>query len=332
MTTYYITGITGHLGRNLVKVISSLPFTKIVGLVLTNDNSPKFDEEVTLVEGNILDFNSLDKFLNTERSDTNYLIHCAGLISTVKKDADKIYKINVDGTKNVLDRAIANKIDKFVYVSSVDAIKKPPIGEPVVEPDGFNPDDVIGAYGKSKAIAASYVLSKKEEIHVMSVHPSAMLGPNDYFKGPINDTFVSFMKGRLKVIPTGAYDLVDVRDVAQGIVYSLDTGKNGECYILSGHFSKEHDMINTFSEASGKGSYWFILPAKFVKVFIYIYEGFMAIIRKKPKLAAYSIDCLLQNCRYNSNKAHTDFGYIAREGKETFKDTLEWIKEVKWIK
>ena len=87
MTTYYITGITGHLGRNLVKVISSLSFTKIVGLVLSNDNSPKFDEEVTLVEGNILDSNSLDKFLNTERSDTNYLIHCAGLISTVKKDA-----------------------------------------------------------------------------------------------------------------------------------------------------------------------------------------------------------------------------------------------------
>lgn len=337
MNTYFITGGTGHLGRSIIlEILSRTKEDKIVCMTLPSDNYVPFidpNNQISYVKGNILNKEDVDKFLSTSRGDKNYLIHCAGLILIYKKKDPKVYEVNINGTKNMMDSALAKKIDKFIYISSVDAIKKPPKGEVVKEPDTFNEEDVEGVYGKSKAIATNLVLSYNEKgLKTFSIHPSALFGPNDYYKGPINSALTKFYNGKLKAIVTGGYDLVDVRDVARGIVNSLDLGKENNSYILSGYQLKIKELIKLSSKVTGKSSYKICLSAKFVKIFAPLLELFYKIRHKKPLFTAYSMDCLHQNYNYTNAKAKRELNYSLTPLENSLKDTFSWIEERKWKK
>ena len=154
MITYYVTGASGHLGHNVIFSIKSyhhlhqIEDYRIVIFSLPNDKYLDFDEQlnekIEIVYGNILNKDDCLKFLSVSKGDKNFLIHLAGLISIYKKKDDKVYNVNINGTKNLLDASLTNKIDKFIYISSVDAIKKPSKKEIVKEPDSFNEKDVKG--------------------------------------------------------------------------------------------------------------------------------------------------------------------------------------------
>src|SRR5574344_418822 len=255
MITYYISGATGHLGRNIILQLLLKNDCRVVAFVLPNDKHRFFgdigEEKITFVEGNLLEKEDVDKFLKTKIGDINYVIHFAGLITIYKKFEEKVYNVNVNGTKNMVDCSIKHKVDKFIYISSVDAIPKPKKPLEVVEPISFDENKVTGCYGYTKAIASQYVLdANKKGLKALTIHPSALLGPNDLFGGPINLALTMFAKGKLNAIVTGGYDLVDVRDVASGIIKAIDKGTPGEAYILCGTQISIKGLINLSSEVT----------------------------------------------------------------------------------
>lgn len=341
MITYYITGASGHLGHNVIFAIKSYHQEnlnedyRIVVFSLINDKYLDFGEDlnkkITIVYGNILNKEDCLKFLSTLKGDKNFLIHLAGLISIYKKKDDKVYNVNINGTKNLLDASLLHKIDKFIYISSVDAIKKPPKNEIVKEPSSFNENDVKGVYGKSKAIATNLVLSYNAlGLKTLSIHPSALFGPYDYFKGPINRALSQFYNNKLKVIVTGAYDIVDARDVAKGIINSVYLGKENNSYILSGYRLEIKDLINLSSKLTNKPSYLLCVPSSIVKLVAPILELHTKIHHVKPLFTAYSMDCLHQNSNYSYKKAHDELNYSPRELNTSLTDTFEWIKKQNW--
>lgn len=341
MITYYVSGASGHLGHNVIYEIKSYHQKhlnedyQIVVFSLPNDKYLDFGEDlnkkITIVYGNILNKDDCLKFLSTSKGDKNFLIHLAGLISIYKKKDDKVYNVNINGTKNLLDASLLNKIDKFIYISSVDAIKKPPKNELVKEPTTFNENDVKGVYGKSKAIATNLVLSYNNlGLKTLTIHPSALFGPYDYFKGPINRALSQFYNNKLKIIVTGAYDIVDARDVAKGIINSIYLGKENNSYILSGYHIEIKDLINLSSKLLNKPSYLLCIPSSAVKLVAPILELHTKIHHIKPLFTAYSMDCLHQNSNYSYKKAHDELNYSPRELNESLLDTFNWIKNQNW--
>ena len=105
----------------------------------------------------------------------------AGIVALDNKDYDRVMKVNYEATKDLVDLAIKNKVKKFVYVSSVEAIykKKHSISK---EPVEFYPEKIKLAYGKSKALSSRYVYDKikNEELNGIILYPSAVFGPRDY--------------------------------------------------------------------------------------------------------------------------------------------------------
>lgn len=327
MITYYVTGISGHLGRNIALEILKQKDVQIVGLVLPHEKIVSFnDNRVSFVKGNILNKEEIRAFYQTKRSAVNYVIHAAGLISIYKKKDPLVENVNVLGTKYALDTALECKMDKFVYVSSVDALKWEK-NKIISEPSSFNKKDVIGVYAESKAEASQYVLSKKDNIWVSIVMPSALVGPFDYLKGPLNYVLYKYLIGKLKVIVTGGYDLVDVRDVASGIVSSLNINESGHSYILSGEKIKISSLIKLCNEITHSGSYRFIFPTWLVKIFAPFLELIYKLKGKKPLFTAHSMTCLKANPTYSHTKAEQMLGYTSRPLIETLKDTFMWIDE-----
>ena len=328
MKTYYITGITGFLGRNIVKEIyKDHPKANIVGFVLPYDNHRDLPGNITYVEGNILNQDDVRKFLSVE-GDEKILIHAAGRISVYKTGDPLTMDINVDGTKIVTDLAKELGFKKMLYISSVDSISRRIGNEPIYEQERYDEHKVIGVYSKSKAISNNYVLDQADEnFEVVIICPSAIMGPNDPFGAPINTAIRKAITNKLPAVTKGGYDIVDVRDVARGIVDLIQKGQNKESYILSGHYVSVKDLMGMASEISGAKKVNFTVPFWLIKCISPFIELHAKIHNKKPLFTGFSMDCLKQNSNYCHDKMTDLTGYNPLTIKESLTDTINWMRE-----
>ena len=331
MKTYYITGITGFLGRNIVKEIyRDHPTAEIVGFVLPNDTHRNIPANIKYVEGNILNKDDVKKFLSVE-GDEKILIHAAGRISVYKRGDPLTTAINVDGTKIVTDIAKELGFKRMLFISSVDAITRRMGNEPIYEQERYDEHKVVGVYSKSKAIANNYVLDKADDkFEVIVVCPSAIMGPNDPFHAPINEAIKKAITNKLPAVTKGGSDIVDVRDVARGIIDLIQKGQNKESYILSGHYISVKDLMGIASEISGAKVVKFTVPHWLIKCIAPFIEIIAKLRKKTPLFTGFSMDCLSQNSNYNHDKMTLLTGYQPMEIKKSLEDTIKWMQETNY--
>ena len=330
MKTYFITGISGFLGRNLTIELLKQKDVRIVGLVLSNEKNLEFYEQhdnITLVRGNILNKDDVVKFLSTPNSGDKYLIHTAGKISVYKKNDPITTEINVVGTRNVIDACIDKGFKKVVYVSSVDSVPKRKGNNVIYEPEKYDINLVDGVYSKSKVEANNIVLDavKSNNLNACIVLPSAIMGPNDPFNAPINSAIKRFLNDKLPAITKGGYDIVDVRDVAKGILQIIEKGRSGESYLLTGHYVTVKELIEEAAKVANKKPVKNKVPHFAIKAVSPFIERHAKRHNKAPLFTGFSMDCLVQNSNYSYKKANEELGYSPRPLEETMKDTIEWM-------
>lgn len=326
--TYLITGVTGHLGLTLAKILTAAG-EKVRGLILPNDSlRDHVPKQVDLFIGDVCDKHSLRSFFAAEDNSPRILLHTAGIISISSRFDEKVHEVNVNGTKNVISLCEETGVSKTVYVSSVHAIAEPPDGQTIYETTNFTPKQVIGLYAKTKAEATSLVLdAAKNGLNAIVVHPSGLLGPNDYGRGHLTQLLLDYESGRLTAYVDGGYDFVDVRDVASGILSASLNGVSGECYILSGKFFKVRDLIHAFQNAVGKRRAKTCLPMWFVRLTAPLCECYYRLRKQPPLFTSYSLYTLRSNANFSHEKAEKFLNYHVRPLEETVKDAVEFLRE-----
>jgi len=332
MRTYYITGITGFLGRNIVsELLKKEPDATIIGFVLPNDIHCDLPGNVSYVEGNILNPEDVNKFLSVPTKNEKVLIHAAGRISVYKRGDPMTMTINVDGTKIITDAAKELGFKRMLFISSVDAVSRRKGKEPIFEQSRYNEKEVVGVYSKSKAIANNYVLDQaNDDFEVIIICPSAIMGPNDPFHAPINDAIKKAITNKLPAVTKGGYDIVDVRDVAKGTIDLIEKGQNKESYLVTGHYVSVKDLMGMASEISGAKKVTFTVPFWLIKSISPFIELFAKIRKKKPLFTGFSMDCLAQNSNYNHDKMTKLTGYNPLTIKESLIDTISWMRETNY--
>lgn len=332
MKIYYITGISGFLGRNLTMKLLDMKDVHIIGFVLPNEKNLEFYEQyenITLVRGNILNREDVDTFLSYPSKGDKYLIHAAGRISTYRHNDPLTLKVNVEGTRNIIESAVSKGFKKVVYVSSVDSVAKRKDNDTIYEPDIYDIDKVDGVYSKSKVLANNIVLEavKNHNLDACIVLPSAMMGPNDPFNSPINLAIKKFLNDKLPMITKGGYDIVDVRDVSDGIISALEKGKAGESYLLTGTQISVKDLIGVAAKVSNKKPVTKCVSHFLVKLVSPFIEMDARCKKKTPLFTGFSMDCLMQNSNYSSQKAEAELSYKVTSIEETMEATIEWLKQ-----
>lgn len=328
-TTIYITGLSGFLGQNLILELKKIKGIHIVGLFLDSEDASSYsDKGIEIVRGNILDIKSIDAFLNVGRNKKNIIIHMAGRISIFKYGDKLTTKINYEGTKNMVDAAIKNKIDRFIYISSVDSLSVIKKGNSVIkEQDYYDIDKVEGVYSRSKVLANNYILDavREKDLDAVILCPSGFFGPNDPFLSPINLAIKKFINGKMPALINGGYNLADVRDVAFGIANSIFKARKGESYILAGSYIKITDLMGAVAELTNKKKIKIIIPHLIIKIIYPFMFIFSKITRKKPLFTPFSLDCLSRNSNFCNDKSVDELGYKITDIKTTIKDTVTWM-------
>ncbi len=240
---YVVTGAGGHLGSTIMKVLESLQL-EAYGLVLYGEKYRDSDT-AHYVEGDVRDISSLRALFENTKDREVYVIHTAGIIDISEKGSPAIYDVNVNGTKNMLALAREYGVKRFLYVSSVHAIPEKENYGVIGEVESFSPNEVVGVYAKTKALATQAVLDAGAQgLDVVVVHPSGIVGPDDTSGNHLVQLITDYLRGALPACVDGGYDFVDVRDVARGCLQALDKGKSGSCYILSNRHYEICEMLN----------------------------------------------------------------------------------------
>jgi dihydroflavonol-4-reductase len=251
------------------------------------------------------------------------------MVSVNPDYSQKLMDINVGGTKNIIDTCLRHKeCQKLVYVSSTGAIPELPKGRKIMEAEEFDPDQVVGCYSQSKAMATQAVLdaAKNDGLNACVVHPSGILGPGDYAVGETTGTVIQIVNGEMPAGIQGSFNLCDVRDLAHGCIMAADKGRKGECYILGNREVTLEEFSRILSKESGCKPLKFFLPLGAANFFAKIMEKRAKKTGKKPLLTTFSIYNLARNNTFDYTKAANELGYKVRSYEETLRDEVVWLK------
>lgn len=319
-----ITGGKGYVGYALVKELADRG--EKMRLLLRSD-SPVFDGiDCEKIMGDVCDMDSLEKAF--EGAETVY--HVAGVVDISGTKDKQVFKVNVEGTKNVVAACKKAGVKNLIYVSSVDAVHVDDDMEVIREVSHFDPEILEGAYAKSKATATQYVLdSADENLKVCAVHPSACIGPYDNNRTSSMVTVINlFSKGFFSLtFDFGGYNFVDVRDVAKGMVAAAEKGRNGECYFLCGKAYTLDEFMGALAKVCGKKHPKVVIKKKYVDTIIPAFEKIFKAANLPPVVNEYAIRKICENCKFSYEKAEKELGYSSMPLEDSLRDTIKWLKE-----
>lgn len=327
---YLVTGAAGFLGGTVVRQLIEKG-GEVRAFVLPNDKAAKYlPKEAQIIEGDLCDINSLEKFFTVPEGKETICLHIASIV-TVNPDYNaKVMEVNVEGTKNIIKMCEKhNECKKLVYCSSTGAIKELPKGQKIKEVENFNEKDVIDCYSKSKALATQAVLDavRNDGLNACVVHPSGILGPIDYAIGETTKVQLQIIKGEMPAGIAGSFNLCDVRDLADGIIKAIEKGRKGECYILANDEVSFKDFSRMIAKEANVKPIKMFLPIKFANFLAKILERQAKKKGTRPLMTTFSVYNLARNNDFDYTKAKEELGYRTRPYKETIHDEVIWYKE-----
>jgi nucleoside-diphosphate-sugar epimerase len=252
-----LTGGTGLVGAHILlqlcienKEVKALKRKdsnlKVVRNVFKHYQKKELFEKIYWVNGDILDLVSLEDAIE----DCDEVIHSAALVSYQAKDAQQLMKVNVEGTANLINTALQQKINKFGYLSSISTLEKNN-GKLISESNHWKTDLNKTAYAKSKHLAEQEVWrGHAEGLDVVIINPSVILGPGNWAKGS-SQMFQKVDKG-LKYFSPGGTGYVDVCDVVKSLIFLMENDYLNERYIINSENLKYRDLFNWISESLDK--------------------------------------------------------------------------------
>ena len=265
---YLVTGAAGFLGSNVCRQLLDRG-DQVRALVLPNDPAIKYvPEEVEVIKGDLCDAASLEPFFAVKDGVTTICIHVASMVTVNPDFSQKLVDVNVGGTKNIIEKCLEHpECKKMVYVSSTGAIPELPKGQNISETTDFDPDKVVGWYSRTKAMATQAVLdaAKNRGLNACVVHPSGILGPNDFAVSETTGTLIKIINGEMPIGMQGSFNLCDVRDLAFGCIAAADKGLKGECYILGNEEVTLKELCQLLQKDLGCKGIKFYLPLGLAK-------------------------------------------------------------------
>lgn len=322
-----VTGATGHIGNVLVRQLYHQKGNDYRIRVLIPPGETLEPLKDTIVETAVCDVTDYNSVIKNIRG-ADVVFHLAGVISIVNGRQELLQRVNVQGTKNVLNAAIAENVRKVVYVSSIHAFAEPPDGGVINEDTPVDPFRVLGEYAKTKAEATLCARKAAEEgLDVVIVHPTGVIGPYEFKNSHTGAMLKGVMKKRYPMKICGKYDFVDVRDVAAGIILASEKGRTGESYILGGNSITVGELFEIVARLCGLTPPRFNAPIWLVKSVAPVAELWSKIRKTTPTLTPYALKTLFSNSNISSEKARRELGYAPRPISATLADFVRWARK-----
>lgn len=323
-----VTGSTGFLGSHLVEGLTQAGHQ--VRALFRNtsrlDALQGLDYQAAI--GDLLDPASLQAAL----AGVEWVFHPAAVADYWKKGQDVLYRVNVEGTRNVLDAALQAGVKRVVFTSSAGALG---LGCACQDPQTridesylFDLPPKHFPYGHSKHLAQGIVAEYVAQgLDVVTVNPVIILGPRDlnFISGSL---IKEVYRRRVPFIPPGGNAYVDVTDVVSGQIAAAERGRAGERYILGAVNLRHQEAMWTVAEVVGVRLRRPRLPRWALRPLAGAVDAFNAVWPGTPPVDGNQIR--LSGCYlyFDWNKAERELGWRACVSfAQMVRRTFEWYKQ-----
>lgn len=320
----FVSGATGFIGIQLVKRLLEEGHT--VHALFRSESKADLIRlpGVRLFKGDILDPGSLDLAL----AGCEEAYHAAAFAGVWTRDREQVFRLNVEGSLNVVNAAGRQGIRRLVLTSTAGILgpsKKEAVHESSPTPDSFFTD-----YEASKFQLEQKLLGRTAgNPEVVIVNPTRVFGPGSLSESNgVTRMIKQYVEGKWRFIPgngrsSGNY--VFVEDVITGHLQAMKKGKPGERYVLGGDNISYLQLFSYVREASGvrkrlyKVPFWIMLSAAGLMT------GISRISGRPPLIVPNLVRKFTHNWIVSSNKAINDLGYQPREVRSGIQQTVQWI-------
>jgi nucleoside-diphosphate-sugar epimerase len=311
---YFVTGATGFVGSALVKKLREQGH-EVHALVRNPDKAKDLQAlGVKLFKGDVTDKESMREGMQS----VDGVFHVAGWYKIGARDKSDGARVNIQGTRNVLELMQELNIPRGVYTSTC-AINSDTHGEVVDENYRFIGKH-LSEYDRTKA--AAHDLAKEfiaKGLPLVIVMPGLIYGPGD--TSTLRDNIISFLKGQLPALPDQAGNCwAHVDDIVQGHILAMEKGRIGESYIIAGERYTFTEAFKLASEITGKTAPR-TMPHRMFHVMSVMFKPFDAMM--PPTYTSEGLRVIAGVTYMGDNsKAKRELGYRPRPFREGWGETL----------
>jgi dihydroflavonol-4-reductase len=318
-----VTGATGFVGSNIAAALAARgDQVRVLRRTASRLDALKgVSIEFTL--GDILDPDSLLAAMQ----DCEVVFHVAATSQYWRSSRETIYRVNVEGTHNVMQAALATGVGRVVHTSSVAALGYPPRGGTADESQVFAPELSWWPYGHSKRLAELEVAKAVEKgLPAIIVNPTIVIGPRDinFVSGSL---IRASARGQLRVVPPGGSNMVHVDDVVAGHLAAAESGQIGERYILGGENLSHWDAAVTIASVTGGPRPWMVLPYWTLGPLARIIDTFNVLSRRPPLVAGEQVLLGGETFYVDNSKAVHELGLPQTPFRQAAADAYAWYRE-----
>ena len=317
----FVTGGTGFIGRHVVQHLIDRGYD-VTCLVRRPENATDLrDVGATIVQGDITHRDSM----RAGMTGADVVFHCAGWyeIGLSPSAAQRMERINVDGTENVLGLAVELAVPKIVYTSTAAVLGN--TYSVVVDETHQRDSPFDSAYDRTKyqahQVAERYI---SQDAPIIIVLPTGVYGPGDH---SMIGTFLRLLLRRMVPLMPGAdtgFSFVYVDDVARGHVLAAEKGQAGQSYVLGGDVMTVGDAMQVIARLAGVPAPLLLLDSRLIAPLRPLVTWLERFVPLPSVVSSEMLNTLGSTWWVTSAKAERELGYTHRPIEEGMAETVTW--------
>ena len=320
-----LTGSTGLLGKHLKNRFLELGYKLLCPIRSQPASDPTPSEALQYISYQDLFHLALD---NNDRS---IIVHCAGLVSYEKRDKQALFDTNKGLTKELGTWALKQKVDKFIYVSSISTLGRTTKEQLVTENMERDRSLFITNYGLSKLAGEEAIKELSNSgLDYIILNPSVIIGPSELHRSSLS--LFKYVIDQKPFYTKGLINYIDIRDLSNAIEKLIESQIRNEQYIINGGYIDYGQFFATIAKYLNLKAPSIRVPLYLVRIGAILENSYSKLIRKSPTLSIETAKMAGKAYIYSAEKFNKDFNMPYHSLNESIEFTTKKLQELGEIK
>jgi len=328
-STTLVTGGAGFIGSHLVHHLllegNSVRVLERPGAPA--DHLPL--DRIELIHADIRDRDAVRKASRGCR----FVYHLAANPNLWARRRGQFRQVNYLGTINVLEEALAAGAERILHTSTESILTRARQTAPIAEDQHITACDVVGPYCRSKWLAEKFALRlARLGAPIVVVNPTLPVGPGDRGRSPPTQMILDFCRGKRREYLDADLNLIDVRDVATGMVRAMERGRPARRYLLGHENMSIREVFRHLALLTGLPEPRWRVPYGVALAAAYVSEFVADVVTHRiPAATVTGVKLTQRRMHFDARRSLAEIGLVPRPVAESLADAVTWFREVDWL-